>query len=129
MTVIGGVEEPIGSGAWSDGIVPAPAENLVLDLTDFVTGLSEDGTQTSVNALMFEISDAILETADENILTAVFTGSMRTLQPGMALGSAPGAAMDELWHKETVALTATDNRQRGPLPGRRGGIMARGHCP
>ena len=101
LTVAPDRSEPLASAGLPNRIAPATGESLVLDLTNFITDLQEDGSTPGV--LTFEVSDSIDDAMmDENIVTAELTGSMLTLTPGTA------AASGGLWEQETVTITATD---------------------
>ena len=101
LTVAKDRTDPVLSGALSNQIAPAAGMSLVLDLADFFTDFQEDNSTAGV--LTFAVSDSIDDTtkAAENIVTAMVTGNMLTLEPG--------AAIDKLWKQETVTITATDS--------------------
>ena len=103
LTVAEDKSEPRVSAGLSNRVAPATGESLVLDLTNFITDLQEDGTTPGV--LTFAVSDSIDDkaAAAENIVTAERHGlDADSGTPGTA------AASGGLWEQETIAITAID---------------------
>ncbi len=117
VMVIGGVEAPILSGAWSDGGGTGPGREPRFGLDGFRhRSLRRTGRRprSTPSCLRFR-TPFWTRRRRTYIIAAMLARSILTLQPGMpsgaalgaASGAASGSAIGELWQKETVALTAT----------------------
>ena len=97
--------EPSFVGTLSNRIALAAGESISLDLAGLFTDtMLADGSLAPANGLTLEVSDAIPDTAANNIVSAALTGGSM-----LVLTSGAGAGTDGVFQgRETIAITAVD---------------------